>query len=337
VKARFDGRVIRTGPDGISLYEQSGYGRTGESGLTLSVEEALYLIQRGKLDVEGYDFDSLLMQSLNHPETGANFLRSFIVYRDIRERGYVIQPGPHDFRVFRRGQRPGKGTTQYLIRVLSERDPVAFPVLIREVATAEHMRKNFLLAVVDDEEELTYYDIRFHRPKAREATTFESGVVAVPAGSSAMVLGEGAIMLEKQWFGTRLDKDRLILSPPEVLYLLDQGILTFSETTIDRSTYFASALSLDDELKEKLTVYSRLRSLGYTPRTGYKFGHHFRVYTESNTHSEMLVHAIREGAEIPISAISRSVRMAHSVKKKMLFACVQNEEIVYIEFARIKL
>ncbi|MDG6250948.1 MAG: endonuclease, partial [Methanocalculus sp.] len=42
-------------------------------------------------------------------------------------------------------------------------------------------------------------------------------------------------------------------------------------------------------------------------------------------------------AEIPISTISRSVRMAHSVKKKMLFACVQNEEIVYIEFARIKL
>lgn len=144
-------------------------------------------------------------------------------------------------------------------------------------------------------------------------------------------------MLEKQWFGTRLDKDRLILSPPEVLYLLDQGALTFPETTIDRSTYFASALSLDDELKEKLTVYSRLRSLGYTPRTGYKFGHHFRVYTESNTHSEMLVHAISEGAEIPISTISRSVRMAHSVKKKMLFACIQNEEIVYIEFARIKL
>jgi tRNA intron endonuclease len=337
VKATFDGTSIRTGPDGISLYEQSGYGRTGESGLTLSVEEALYLIQRGKLDVEGYDFDSLLMQSLNHPETGANFLRSFIVYRDIRERGYVIQPGPHDFRVFRRGQRPGKGTTQYLIRVLSERDPVAFPVLIREVATAEHMRKNFLLAVVDDEEELTYYDIRFHRPKARDATPFESGVVAVPAGSSAMVFGEGAALLEKQWFGTRLDQDRLILSPPEVLYLLDQGTLTLSETTIDRSTYFVSALCSDDELKEKLTVYSRLRSLGYTPRTGYKFGHHFRVYTESNTHSEMLVHAIREGAEIPISTISRSVRMAHSVKKKMLFACVQNEEIVYIEFARIKL
>ncbi len=337
MKATFDGTSVRTGPDGISLYEQSGYGRTGETGLTLSIEEALYLIQRGKLEVEGYDFDSLLMQSVNHPETGANFLRSFIVYRDIRERGYVIQSGPHDFRVFRRGQRPGKGTTQYLIRVFSERDLVSFPVLIREVATTEHMRKNFLVAVVDDEEELTYYDVRFHRPKARDFTPCEARVGALPAGSSAMVFGEGAQLLETQWFGTRLDQDRLILSPPEVLYLLDQGILTFSEETIDRATYFASALLADDELKEKLAVYSKLRSLGYTPRTGYKFGHHFRVYTESNTHSEMLVHAIREGAEIPISTISRSVRMAHSVKKKMLFACVQNEEIVYIEFARIKL
>lgn len=337
MKAILDGSTIRIGPEGLSLYEQGGYGRPGERGLNLSCEEALYLIQRGKLEVEGFDFESLLMHSVNQPENGGTFLRSYIVYRDIRERGYAVQRGPHDFRVFRRGQKPGKGTTQYLIRVLSERDPVAFPILIREVATAEHMRKNFVYAVVDDEEELTYYDIRYHRPKARESISLETGISAVPMGFSAMVAGEGAILLESLWFGTRLDQNRLILSPPEVLYLLDQGLLSFSGSSIDRNGYYASALSADNELNEKLSVYSALRRLGFTPRTGYKFGHHFRVYTESNSHSAMLVHAITEGAEIPISTISRSVRMAHSVKKKMLFACVQNEEIVYIEFARIKL
>jgi tRNA-intron endonuclease len=38
-----------------------------------------------------------------------------------------------------------------------------------------------------------------------------------------------------------------------------------------------------------------------------------------------------------MNLISRSVRLAHSVKKKMLFACVYAESIQYIEFGRIKL
>jgi tRNA-intron endonuclease len=35
--------------------------------------------------------------------------------------------------------------------------------------------------------------------------------------------------------------------------------------------------------------------------------------------------------------ISRSVRMAHSVKKKMLFGAVHTTGIQFVEFARIKL
>ncbi|HJJ36792.1 MAG TPA: endonuclease, partial [Methanocorpusculum sp.] len=35
--------------------------------------------------------------------------------------------------------------------------------------------------------------------------------------------------------------------------------------------------------------------------------------------------------------ISRSVRLAHSVKTRMLFACIYNDEIIPVEFARIKL
>ena len=73
------------------------------------------------------------------------------------------------------------------------------------------------------------------------------------------------------------------------------------------------------------------------PRTGYKFGHHFRVYCGKNVHSDMLVHAVEKEASLPMSAISRSVRMAHSVKKKMLFGAVHTTGIQFVEFARIKL
>ena len=72
--------------------------------------------------------------------------------------------GPHDFRVFRRGEKPGNGESLYSLRVLSERDPVRFSTLIEEMTASKNMRKQYVLAVVDDEDELTYYEIKFQKP-----------------------------------------------------------------------------------------------------------------------------------------------------------------------------
>ena len=82
------------------------------------------------------------------------------MYRDLRERGYAVQTGPHDFRVFRRGERPGTGQSKYMVRVLSERDIIDFGVMVREFSASANMRKQHVLAVVDDENELTYYEIK---------------------------------------------------------------------------------------------------------------------------------------------------------------------------------
>jgi len=100
---------------------------------------------------------------------------------------------------------------------------------------------------------------------------------------------------------------------------------------------FLRAQESDSEFPHKAKVYTDLRDRGYIPKTGYKFGHHFRVYSGEKVHSEMLVHAVETGAGLPMMTISRSVRLAHSVKKKMLFGCVYTSGIQYVEFARIKL
>lgn len=142
-------------------------------------------------------------------------------------------------------------------------------------------------------------------------------------------LPEGAM------FGTWFDENRLVLSPLETLYLLDKGLL---EIEGGKEEEFRERLEEEDpELLFKMNVYESLRDSCYIPRTAYKFGHHFRVYNERSSHSAMLVHAIPGGSGMPMSRVSRSVRLAHSVRKKMLFACVKQKNIEYIEFARIKL
>jgi tRNA-intron endonuclease, archaea type len=336
VKATFDGTTVRTGKDGKPLYEQSGYGRPDGDGLRLSPQEALYLLHRQKIEVPGYTFDTLFSVFSDQPD----FMRSFLVYRDLRERGYVVQTGPHDFRVFRRGEKPGKGESLYLVRVLSERDLIRFGKLIEEVVASKNMRKQYVLAVVDDEDELTYYEIKL--PKLADACSTlppPGRHNAVLVGKSAMVgIAEGSD-LEQAGYGKRLDPERLILAPVELLYLMGTGTITLGRgtQTVNPAEFLKIAGDTDQELAIKNAVYAELRSHDYTPRTGYKFGHHFRVYCGKNVHSDLLVHAVAKEAELQMSVISRSVRMAHSVKKKMFFGAVHSSGIQFVEFARIKL
>jgi len=366
------------------LYEQSGYGRPDKDGsvLRLAPVEALYLLHRNRIELPGYDFDRLLSAFTTEP----NFLRSYLVYRDLRERGYAVQTGPHDFRVFRRGERPGTGQSKYMVRVLSERDMIDFGVLVREFSASAHMRKQHVLAVVDDENELTYYEIKVQSlpeigprviPGPLNGMLFgRSAVLSVPdeargvtpqvaiqsrerPGTSLATPGRGLQEMTTPErpcvspdsppagspgslagsYGMRLDRTRLVLSSLETLYLMQAGclVLLFDGKPVSRDTYLEITSIADLEIGEKVLVYSDLRDHGYTPKTGYKFGHHFRVYTGTKVHSEMLVHAVATAGAMPMSTISRSVRLSHSVKKKMLFGCVHTTGIHYIEFARIKL
>jgi tRNA-intron endonuclease, archaea type len=336
VKAVFDGSFVNMKKDGQSLYEQSGYGRLTKDGLRLFPQEALYLLHRQKIEINGHTFDSLF--AALSPEPG--FLRSFLVYRDLRERGYVVQAGPHDFRVFKRGERPGTGESLYLVRVLSERDPVLFGKLIEEVVASRNMRKQYVLAVVDDEDELTYYEIKLQTPEGAGAPA--PALVhreAQLVGRSAMISVPPESDLELAGFGKRLDDGRLLLPPIDLLWLMEQGVITLKDSgsAVSRDDFFARAAGSDRELAGKLAAYTELRAHGFTPRTGYKFGHHFRVYCKKSAHSDLLVHAVEKESELPMSLISRSVRMAHSVKKKMFFGTVHSSKVQFVEFARIKL
>ncbi|MCZ0860547.1 MAG: tRNA-intron lyase [Methanocorpusculum sp.] len=341
MKAQFDGTQVLAPPEAKVFYEQNGYGRVEKTGnLRLAVVEALYLIARGKIQIDGWSFDSLLAENAASP----GFLRRFIVYRDIRERGFVITTGPQDFRIFPRGQRPGHGQSRYLLRVLSERDIVDLSVILREAQTAANMRKQFLLAVVDDEHELTYYEIRIIHPAAKEGFVLPTSeslpkIPAILAGTPAYVAEDGTGItetLKSSWYGTMLDANRLFLAPVEVCWLLESGRLSLTpEMTAEE--YEDLAAAYDPEFADKMIVYRYFRGIGWSPRTGYKYGHHFRVYTEEGKHSEMLVHACANDLSMPMSVISRSVRLAHSVKKKMLFACMEKATVTFIEFARMKL
>ena len=86
---------ISLGQEALSdLYEQGYFGRPRGRGLELSLVEAAYLLDRSRIKVlrEGEELDfPAFFQAASSLEKGFEF--RYVVYKDLRERGYYVQPG----------------------------------------------------------------------------------------------------------------------------------------------------------------------------------------------------------------------------------------------------
>ncbi len=169
-----------------------------------------------------------------------------------------------------------------------------------------------------------------------EAERYKDKIIVWDEAQASRVHQQGAV-------GKPLSGGKLQLAPVEALYLLDKGKLRVIEQRGRKELSFGKLSKKlarrDPELMLKYVVYSDLRSRGYTAKTGLKFGAHFRVYERGKGpgegHSPYLVHAIPEGSKLTPAELARAVRLAHSVRKKMLFAVVDDEgDVTYYSLTR---
>jgi tRNA-intron endonuclease len=110
---------------------------------------------------------------------------------------------------------------------------------------------------------------------------------------------------------------------------------------LERDGFIAEACKIDPAFEGKLKVYEDLREKGLVVKTGFKFGSHFRAYERIESvkripHSLYLVDFVENGHEFILPDLSRSVRLANSVRKEMVFAYDENG-IHYFSVGRIKL
>ena len=142
--------------------------------------------------------------------------------------------------------------------------------------------------------------------------------------------------LNSKGFGVSKKKDLFELDVFEVLFLLDKKKIEVIKK------YNKEKLSFDDIMRTKKVnrtsyiVYKDLRSRGYVVKSGLKYGFVFRMYDKGikagEDHSLWLVEPILESEKLNIRSISGKNRVAHSTRKKMLFAIVDSDsDVTYLE------
>ena len=148
------------------LHLKSHYGNLTKEGLQLSLIEALYLMEKEKITVEK-NSEIISIHDLLGIIHKEGLYPNYIVYKDLRNRGYVIKTGfkyGSQFRLYERGKSPGENHSNYLVKVASEYDDIKLSDLSSYVRVAHGVNKHLLFAVVDLESDITYYNIEWTRP-----------------------------------------------------------------------------------------------------------------------------------------------------------------------------
>ncbi|RPJ30479.1 MAG: tRNA-intron lyase [Nitrosopumilales archaeon] len=152
-----------------------GFGDKEDNDYLLETYEALYLLYLNKLVITNGSIDnfgSLLKHVLKYDK---EIVTRFLVYRDLRSRGYVVKEGfgfGADFRVYERGEYEKK-RAKYVVFCINEGINVKVGELSKNVREIETMGKNAIAAVVERRGEVIYYkltNMNFKENKKQETT-----------------------------------------------------------------------------------------------------------------------------------------------------------------------
>ena len=116
-------KTIVLNPKMQNILKERGFGESEKDTLILDSFETLFLLYNNKLELKKVNrkitFDELMQKSIQkHDDT----LIRFLLYRDLRTRGYVVKDGfgfGSDFRVYERGNY-GLKDAKFLIFAFNE-------------------------------------------------------------------------------------------------------------------------------------------------------------------------------------------------------------------------
>jgi tRNA-intron endonuclease len=288
------------------------FGKAVGDKIELHPVEAAYLLLKDMIEVrkDGRQID--FFELMGEACRDRNFIPLFLVYSDLRDRGKRVIVEDK----FLYGDR--------LYFPVSERQKMSVSELYSILAD----KGEYILSVVDEESEITYY--RVFEPSMRgKAEVSDRRISGFFAGDR--VLSREVEIFKKFFYGS--ERDGLVaLSVLEALYLQEKGYLEVNKELRD------IARTIERNFEDRYGLYRDLKERGLVVKTGFKFGSDFRVYDEITDvsqlpHSKYLVSMV-DRTTLP--EISRAVRLANSVRKKMVFAFRKQKEWKYLALDRVK-
>jgi len=169
IRAIFSGETISSNSEeAFSLFEKSRFGEKKQNKIVYSLVESLFLVERNKMDIYSgnkvLNFDSLLGRL---KKLDKDVETKLTVFSDLRDKGYIVKTALKfgaELRVYDKGASIGEEHARWILYPVNEFSALKWQDFSAKNRVAHSTKKNLLIAVIDEEKDITYYEISWIRP-----------------------------------------------------------------------------------------------------------------------------------------------------------------------------
>ena len=161
-------KIYSLSEDAFNLYEKSRFGEKKKNKIEYFNAEALFLVSEGKMEVfsgKKKVSEEKLLKKLRRSDKKIE--TKLEVFSDLRKKGYIVKTGLKfgaEFRVYEKGIKPGEDHARWILFCVSENEMISWHDFSAKNRIAHSTNKNLLIGIVDEEGDVTYYEVRWERP-----------------------------------------------------------------------------------------------------------------------------------------------------------------------------
>lgn len=152
------------------LYNKNRYGKImKDNRVQLSLIEALYLLEKKRIKIfDGRNREISTDRFIKKAtKLEPNFWVRYSAFKDMRDRGYIVKTALKfgaDFRIYDRGVKPGEEHARWILYPVHEASVLTWYEFAAKNRVAHSTKKRLMIAVVDDEGDCSFWEVRWLRP-----------------------------------------------------------------------------------------------------------------------------------------------------------------------------
>ncbi|MBT7102024.1 tRNA-intron lyase [archaeon] len=160
-------RITSNSVEAQNLHASQKFGEKLDNKILYSLPEALFLVQNKKMEIFNHQNKKLTQKEIlnKFQRIDKKFKTKYLVFKDLRKKGYIVKTALKfgaDFRVYNKGS--SEKHSKWICFTTSENQKMTWQDFSAKNRVAHSTKKNLLIAIADEEGDVSYYEVKWTRP-----------------------------------------------------------------------------------------------------------------------------------------------------------------------------
>jgi len=161
-------RITSNTAEAQSLFAKSRFGEKLGEKILYSLTEALFLIEDKKMEIYNHQDKKLSQKEIlkKFQNIDKKFKTKYLVFKDLRQKGYIVKSALKfgaEFRVYEKGKKVTQSHSKWLCFPVAENKQMTWQEFSAKNRVAHSTKKNLLIAIADEEGDVSYYEVKWTR------------------------------------------------------------------------------------------------------------------------------------------------------------------------------